>query len=168
MIRDRIWNELCDAKKSDFYLGGYLSYLRTKRKRFNMYKIVFAIAGIAVNNWLPNSSLVVLFILTLFELLKDIIPELSVDEKLMDKLPEYRMFYVNKFEQLDRLFLLLNDESISETNATEEYFRIREINIRIEDLDNSIHLPEKKKIFLKAESKFNVFINNMYDLRSNE
>ncbi|NGM65429.1 hypothetical protein [Sphingobacterium sp. SGR-19] len=164
MIRDRIWNELCDAKKCDLYLGGYLSYLRAKRKRFNMGKIVFAIAGIAVNNWLPNSSLVVLFTLTLFELLKDIIPELSVDEKLMDKLPEYRMLYVSKFDNLDRLFLMLNDESISKAGATEEYFKIREINIRIEDMDNSIHLPEKKKIFSKAESKFNIFINNMYNL----
>ncbi|WP_312398395.1 hypothetical protein [Sphingobacterium sp.] len=133
-----------------------------------MFKVIFAIAGIVVNNWLPNSSLIVLFILTLFELLKDIIPELSVDEKLMDKLPEYRMLYVNKFDQLDKLFLLLDSKTISEEIATEEYFKIRQMNIRIEDLDNSIHLPEKKRIFSKAESKFNIFAHNMYNLETDQ
>lgn len=163
MIRERIWNELCDAKKSDFYLSGYLSHLRTKRKRFNMYKIIFAIGGIVINQWVPNSSLVVLFILTLLELLKDIIPQVSVDEKLMDKLPEYRMLYVYKFEQLDKLFLYLENSSLTDSEAMDEYLKIRKIDIRIEDLDNTIHLPVKRRIFENADLKLKVFISNMYD-----
>ncbi|WP_257658748.1 hypothetical protein [Parapedobacter lycopersici] len=133
-----------------------------------MLKIIASIGGIAAEKWLSNSSLVVLMLLTFSELLKEIIPALSIDEKLLDKLPEYRMLYVNKFEQLDRLFIQLENTILSEAEATEEYFKIREISIRIEDLDNSIHLPEKKKLYDRAISKFDVFIHNMYDLEDGD
>jgi hypothetical protein len=100
----------------------------------------------------------------LFELLKEVIPELSVDEKLMDKLPEYRMLYVNKFEELDKLYYEINSENITEDEAKTQYYKIREINLRIEDLDNSIHLPEKLKVFRKSLLKTEVYMKNAFDL----
>ncbi len=168
MIADRIWNDLYDAKKNDFYLSGYLGYLRTKRQRINSLKIIVAFVGIILNKWLDNSSLITLSILTLFELLKEVIPELSINEKLMDKLPEYRMLYVNKFEELDKLYYEIDSENITEEEAKTQYYKIREINLRIEDLDNSIHLPEKLKVFNKAELKTKVYMTNCYHINEGQ
>lgn len=163
MIADRIWNDLYDAKKNEFYLSGYLSSLRTKRKNINSGKIIFSIIGIIINKWVDNSSLIALSLLTLFEILKEVIPQLSVDEKLMDKLPEYRMLYVKKFEDLDKLYYEIDSGNITDEEAKIQYYKIREINYRIEDVDNSIHLPEKMKVFKKAESKTEIFMNNSYN-----
>lgn len=163
MITNRIWNELCDAKKNEYYLSAYLASIRSKKKRINFIKIIIALAGIIVNIWLDKSSLYTLISLTLFEVLKEFIPYLSIDENLVDKIPEYRMLYVNKFQELDALYLKVKNEIIPENEIIDKFLNIRQLDLRIQDIDNSIHLPEKKKIFKKAEDKLTIFIQSMYN-----
>jgi len=163
MITNRIWNELCDAKKTDYYLSGYLASIRTKKKKINLIKIIIALAGIITNIWFDKSSLYTLTFLTLFEVFKEFLPFLSIEENLIDKIPEYRMLYVNKFQELDALYLKVKNKTIPENEIMDKFLALRQLDLRIQDLDNSIHLPEKKKIFKKAEDKLAIFIQSMYN-----
>lgn len=167
-VDNRVWNELCDAKKYDYYLSEYLRDLRTRRKNINFGIIIISIIAIALENWVNNASFFTLLGLTVFQIIKDIFPLISVDEKLIDKLPEYRMLYVQKFELLNRLYFDIEQDKISDEEATQEYFKIREMNIRIEEMDNSLHLPEKNKLFKTAVNKSLTYMKNYFELELDE
>lgn len=167
-LETKVWNELYDAKKNETYLCRYLGFLRAKRKKINIGIIICALVGLILERWVNNASFVTLSLFVLLQLFKEIIPILSVDEKLLDKLPEYRMLYVQKFELLNKLYFDMECKNIDVKAAQNEYFRIREMNLRIEDLDNSIHLPEKKDLFAIAETDTAIYMSNFFGLQLTE
>ena len=162
VLEQMVWNELYNAKKNDNYLAGYLSSIRAKRKRINISVIIGATLGLILEKWVTNASFVTLSLFVFVQLFKEIFPFLAVDEKLIDKLPEYRMLYVQKFELLNKLYFDMQCKNVDADTAQTEYFKIREMNLRIEDLDNSIHLPEKKEVFRKAESNTRIYMSNFF------
>ncbi|WP_454880622.1 hypothetical protein [Sphingobacterium detergens] len=168
MIEYRIWNELYTAKKNDYYLSKYLAYLRDKRDKISLAKAAIAIIGIILNVWVKNSSIVTLVALTLFEFFKEMIPIISIDEKLIDRIPEYRMLNVDKYEALDRIFLKLRSKDITEKQAQDQYNRIRVIDRRMEEIDNSIKLKVRKKLFKEADEKTKTHMENMYNFENEE
>lgn len=154
------------AKKNDFYLAGYLNAIRSKRKNLRRGTIILIVGFIAIDKFFPNESNTSLYGLTalgLFELFKEIIPAFGIDENLLDRLPEYRMLYVQKFQKLEKLYHSIEQNTIIPSKADKEYFGIKELfDSRIEELDNSIHLPEKSKIKADADKNADTYMNNIY------
>lgn len=163
-IRHKTWNEMYTAKKNSYYLAGYLSYLRAKKKKIRMFILLSMVIFITAQKFYPNSALFGLSFLAFFEIFKEIFPSLAVDENLIDRLPEYRMLYVQKFQKLELLYHKIDEESIKPDRAEKEYFSIKNsFDIRIEEIDNSIHLPEKKKIKKIGDQKADTYLDNIYD-----
>jgi len=162
-LSDYVWNDIHDSKKYECYLAYYLQSLRTKKKQIRWIVIVISIVFIVIDKWFGNAAYFGLTILAVFELFKEIIPGISVDENLIDRLPEYRMLYVQKCQKLQSLYYKLDENIIILEDAELEYFEIKNtIGLRIEELDNALHIPEKKRLFDKADKNTTINLNNMY------
>lgn len=168
-LKDQVWSEMYDAKKYEYYLSGYLRRLRNIRKNTQAAILVISAVGLLIDrDKYQNAPFIVLLIVTAAQFLKEVIPVLNIDDKLLEKLPEYRMLYVRKFEALHELFFGLDNDLIDFDQAKNVYFEIRKMNVPIQELDNSLHLPDKKEVLRKALHKANIYMNNLYPSEPNE
>ena len=161
MIRDRIWNELSDTKKEEQYLCFYLALAKRRKRVFKLLLIIVSVLGLAL---IQNTqvSAIIFALIVIVEVVKNLIPEIFPDEHLIEKLPEYRMLVVNKFQKLDELWMKLDLGIITNEEATEIYFQIRKDDPQIEAMDNSIYMPRNKKLKAKADREYSIYIENHY------
>ena len=161
IIRDRIWNELIDANKDEQYLCYYLALAKRRKRIFKLLLIVVSILGLALAQNTKVTA-IIFSLIVLVEVVKNLIPEIFPDEHLIEKLPEYRILKVNKFQKLDELWMKLNLGILSEEEASEQYFLIRKDDAQIEAMDNSIYLPPKKKLLQRADTELKIYVENHY------
>ncbi len=163
-LNARVWNEMIDAKRTDFYLSRYLQGLKRRKQKYKFYLITISLVGAFIQFATAETfiSPIILLIIAAAEVFKNLLPELYPDESLLEKLPEYRMMYVLKFEKLDELYINMINDRISEDDAFEEYFSIRKGNSQIESFDNSICLPEKKSATKWSDKQTDAYIANHY------
>lgn len=162
-LLDLVWNDIFDSKKGEYYLAYYLQSLRTKKKQIRWIVIAISILFIVSDKWFGNAAYIGLTLLSLFELFKEVIPGIAIDENLIDRLPEYRMLYVQKCQKLQLLYYKLDENIINLEDAELEYFEINNtIGLRIQELDNALHIPIKKQLFKTADEKTKIHLNNIY------
>lgn len=161
-IEHRIWHELMDSKKQDQYLCYYLAKVKQRKRWYKVGLIVISVLGIALTQVSSVYPTAILVLIVIVEILKNMIPEFFPDEQLIEKLPEYRMMYVMKFEKLDELWVKYKAKKFTEDEAINEYFLIRKDNAQIEAMDNAIWLPEKNKLMKKSDSDLATYVENHY------
>jgi|SRR5690606_14012347 len=163
IIRERIWHELNDSKRDELYLCYVLALAKTRKRIFKFLLISVSVLGLAlVQN--TQVSAIIFALIVLVEVLKNLIPEIFPDEQLIEKLPEYRMLKVNKFQKLDELWMKLNMGLMSNEEATEQYFSIKKDDPQMEALDNSIRLPENNRLLNKAQEQLKIFVADHYGI----
>lgn len=165
-IKNRIWNELFDAKKNDQYLSEYLRKVKQRKRWYKIALILIGVIGLVLNQLQINKiySSLIFALIVITEVLKNMIPEWFPDEALIEKLPEYRMMYVQKFEKLDELWMKVSLDKLTEEEAFQEYFNIRKINSQLEAMDNSIWMPDDKNLMDKATNDTTIYAENHYGI----
>lgn len=161
-IEHRIWNELLDCKKCDEYVIAHLARVKDWNSRYRILLTIGTFLGGASFFWDEMGPLIACGVLTLIQLGEKLIPMLATDEKTIKSISEYRLKYVNKFEELDKLWCELRFNDLDPRIAFERYFEIRSCNIDIETFDNTLRINIGKKMQKKADQKALIYIENHY------
>ncbi|MGJ1296531.1 hypothetical protein ACR777_20130 [Sphingobacterium spiritivorum] len=169
-LRLRIWEDLYDAKKAEEFLSLYLA---NKRKWKNGYSIIIASASILgpiatffqdQYDILKYSPITACIIILFAQLIDKALPSLLIDDFTISKLSEYRIKYVQYYEKLDRLWSEFDTDRITEDEAFERFFELKEYNIQLQELDNSILINGNNNLYEKANNRADLYMNKHFEI----
>lgn len=124
MIKDRVWEDLCDSFFYEEFLGSYIKRKRLVKKIAKVTTISLNIIGLAGWYRFSNQSLIwliLLFSVMVFNLVKDIF--IISDEKLyiLDRVNQFYIEYSRKFEDL---WCDVFEEKITDKQANGKYKKL--------------------------------------------
>ena len=152
-MRDRIWNELTQAKFNSEFATLYAEKQRVYLRRFNVFILVFSGGG--VMGWtlwkdFPLASCIIIASISLIRLLQ---PHLIMNDKQISNLDSISRFYFNYYNKLERLWYDLEHSTIDNELAKESFFEIKHSEDEINQTINETIKSKPQK--LVKESKEN-------------
>lgn len=153
IIRNKIWNDLLDAKKGAEYLILYISKQRRLRKIFRITTIILSASGIfSALNELPVPAVISFILIGIMQILQSIENEIILTDKDLDCFIKLRLLYNEKIVLLEKLWFDFESKHINEILAKRRLFDIMEFGKKIEELDSSLVINFFKKLDEKAEN----------------
>ncbi|MFN6945066.1 MAG: hypothetical protein ACK4ND_08960 [Cytophagaceae bacterium] len=151
MIRDNIWYDMIHLKHGEVYLAHYLGLQKTIRKWFKIITLIFSGSGIF--SWAIWGSgtfaVIACIVIAVIQILSLIEGQIIANESDLEKIGLLRNKYLSYFNKVEKLWVDFNAKRISETEATEKFFKLRKKSEQIEVLDNELHII-KLGILIKA------------------
>ena len=152
-MRDRIWNELTQAKFNSEFATLYAEKQRVYLRRFNVLILLFSSGGVMGWTFWKDFPLFSCIIIASVSLLRLLQPHLIMNDKQISNLDNIIRFYFNYYNKIERLWYDLEHCTINNEIAKELFFEIKhseeEINQTINETIKS--KPDK----LVKESKQN-------------
>lgn len=158
-LRTRIWEDLYDSKKYEEFLSLYLAAKRRNKSAYNVTIALLSVLGALLTflskemDVLKNSAVVACLLIIVVQLADKALPSWLINDEEISKLSDYRIKYVTFYEKLDRLWCEFENESISYKNAFERYFDLRQMNIELQQLDNSVLIKINGKLLSLANDR---------------
>lgn len=168
LIEGLVWNELVHAKYWEQYLSEYMGNRIDWRKRINTITILLSVIGATswkfwsipgVGEW---ASVVILILIAGLQLISALQKEIVVDNDTLQSLAKLRTLYIGYFNKLERLFIHNEEKSISPQEVEKQYFSLRETVYPIEELKDSLNIPELKKVKEKGEREVWKYLEARY------
>ncbi len=152
-MRERIWNELVQAKFNIEFSTLYAERQRLHLRRFNILVLFFSTGG--VMGWkfwdtLPLLSCVIIAVISLVRLLQ---PHIIMNEKQIGNLDNISKFYFNYYNKLEKLWYDSEHETINFEKTKKLFFIIKASEEEINQIVNET-LKSKPKDLI-AQSKLN-------------
>ncbi len=151
-MRDKIWNELCQSRFSIELALLYEENSRIFKKYSTIGILVFSSSGIVGWKIWDVYPVIACIITTLLTILKIIQPHIISDEKLKGMI-KINNFYFSYFNKLDKLWMNLNDNSIDESKAKNEFYKIKESEKEILNVVNENIIKPTKRLKHIAENR---------------
>lgn len=173
-LRNRIWEDLYDSKKSEEFLSLYLASKKNNKTIYDVTIATISILGAiltTVQNQfeiLKNSAFIACLIIIIVQLADKALPNLLIKDDVINKLSEYRIKYVTLYENLDLLWCEFEDQRINYDEAFERYFSFRKLNIALQELDNSVLIKENKRLNKIAEERAQIHMDKHFYQCNNE
>ncbi len=152
-MRDRIWNELVQAKFNIEFATLYAERQRLYLRRFNILVLFFSTGG--VMGWsfwdgIPLLSCVIIAVISLLRLLQ---PHIIMNDKQISNLDSISKFYFNYYNKLEKLWYDYEYETINFEKTKKLFFNIKASEEAINQIVNET-LKSKPKDLI-TESKLN-------------
>ncbi len=152
-MRDRIWNELVQAKFNIEFATLYAERQRLYLRRFNILVLFFSTGG--VMGWsfwdgIPLLSCVIIAVISLLRLLQ---PHIIMNDKQISNLDSISKFYFNYYNKLEKLWYDYEYETIDFEKTKKLFFNIKASEEAINQIVNET-LKSKPKDLI-TESKLN-------------
>ena len=161
-METKIWYEFVHYKHGDDYLVLYMNRLKTVRKTVNISTLIFSTSGIfSWTFWiyLPVVTSCLTAIIQLFRLVENqIIPS----DKDIEQVAKLRDMYFDHANKLERLCIDSRNKEITEQQATDRFFELREAAKEIKTVNNKINIQEIIKLQDKADIKTNDYIKQYH------
>lgn len=136
-MRDRIWNELAQAKHNVEFSALYCDEQRKFIKWFNIVILIFSTGGVMGWKVWDDIPLIACLVISTVSLLRLLQPQLIMSDKQLIILDQIHIFYCNYYNQLEKLWYEYEDKRINDSDATTEFFKIKnsetEIGIKVSD-----------------------------------
>lgn len=161
-METKIWYEFVHFKHGDDYLVLYMKRLKSVRKTVNISTLVFSTSGIfSWTFWiyLPVVTSCFTAIIQLFRLIENqIIPS----DKDIEQVARLRDLYFDHANKLERLCIDYRNKELTEQQATDRFFELRETAKEIKTFNNKINIQEIIKLQDKADIKTNDYIKQYH------
>jgi hypothetical protein len=162
-IEDKIWYDLVDTKFGDEYLILYLSRQRTIRKWFKISTIVLSAGGIfSAFQSLQIPTMIFCTVTGVMQILTSIENFIIHSEDDLDSLSNLRMKYYDRLTKLEILWHNLDSKKITEEQATDDFFNLRQSSSEIENIDNKLNIRSYNKLRYKADLKARDYLKTYY------
>lgn len=161
-IRQRIWEDLYQCKYQTEYITRYLAQSKDFAKWYKAILIVLAATGAIGWQFDKEVAFFICILIFLSQVGESLQNLFVLDDSKIAEMGEYRLMYVKYFDGLDLLWTSLELNVISEQDALERYFQIREDAMAIETFDNKIRIKTRSKLITKAESTALLYMNRHY------
>jgi hypothetical protein len=163
-ILDHIWVDFCHARLGDEYLVLYSGRQKEIRRWFKIVTILLSAEGIFSAFKDAKIPTVISFIVIgIIQLLSTIENQLIRSEKEVDEIGKLRVFYYERSNKLEKLFLEFRDDKITDDDARSQLFALRGAAVEIEELDTKLNIKKHKKLFLKADTLAKKQLNQYYN-----
>lgn len=162
-MRNRLWNELCQAKHNSRYCIFLLAYRRKIVNWFTIVILLFSSAGIM--GWpfwdqLPLFSCVIISVIQLLRLLQ---PHFMPTERQLDKLDNVVDFYFDYYNKLEKLWFDYENDRKSEEDVQTEFYEIKDLEKPINKIINEIVKSTNKNIQQKCDYEVRDYINKVFN-----
>lgn len=165
-MRDRIFQELSQAKFNTVYTSLYSDYKRKKVKQYNKVIIIISAIGGVLGSIIPDqygkgTAIIFCFLITVISILKEIMPK-YFNENEIHNIDKILSFYTKYHEKIEQLWYEFENNRISDSKATKQFYNIKETEENINELVNSI-MVEKPQFLVEQATKITTdFINRVY------
>lgn len=161
-MRDKIWYELVNTKYGDEYLCYYISSQQGTRKWFKISTLLLSAGGIfSAFRELKIPTIISLIGIGVVQLATMVESYVIHTEKDIDDLAKLRILYYEKCNQLEKLFI--NLENFKGTEASDHFFTIRENSKEIETLATRLHIKQRRKLMQKADINTRNYLITYYE-----
>jgi len=163
MFRNRLWNELTQAKHNEEFSTIFSDYQRKWLKVFNVIVLTFSTAG--VMGWkiwesTPLVACIIIAVISLFRLLQ---PQILFDEKKLTQLESIHDFYFNYYNKLENLWFDYENEKYNENEAQEIFFQLKQSEEKVNKSVNELIVWKPKKLVLLAKANSNTYFKQIFN-----
>lgn len=150
-MRDKIWYEMCHIKYGDSYLAHYLFRQKSIRKWFKILTLVFSTGGVFGWKIWVGIPVIACILISFMQLINLVENQIIINEKEINKICELRNKYVSYFNKLEKLWTDFDADRISEQEASEQFYLLRQDGADLETRDNELHISIFKKLCTRAD-----------------
>lgn len=167
-LRNRIWEDLFDAKKNEEFLSLYLASKRSNRNSYGIAIALISVLGAVLTflqgqvEYLRNSALVACLLIVIIQLADKALPGWLISDEEINRLSEYRIKYVTFYERLDRLWCEFENGKLSYSQVFDSYFNLREVNIELQQLDNSVLIKVNDRLTEEAKGRAQIHMDKHF------
>lgn len=140
-------------KYGDTYLVYYLGRQKTTRKWFKIFTLVFSTGGVLGWTIWDYVPIIACGLIALMQLVTVIENQIVPSDKDVDNVAELRNKYIFYFNKLEKLWVEFGSNILTEQQATEQFYNLRQIGADIEAIDNKLHIRKIKKLCDKADTE---------------
>lgn len=162
IARNRIWEELKQAKANIICLQKYTDKRRANNRCYNGFVAVtvsVGALGYAIDEYIPFvTSILVGFV----SITKSIMPNFLQTEPELSDLDGLSDFYVRYMNSLEKIWYDFDNEFIDEQNTMNSFFRLKESECDKESLFNRGVRNISKKLQKKIDDEAEEYINRVY------
>jgi hypothetical protein len=152
-FRERIWDELAQAKFHENYSCELISYQRNVLNFYNITIAVFSTGGIMGWKFWETMPLISCSIISIIALLKFISPHIIPSEKQIEKVNNIIDFYTAFYSKIEELWYKSQGGRISNADLEKIFFEIKNTEKEINKTVNEIIKRPNKSLIKKAEEK---------------
>jgi|ERR1035437_6754239 hypothetical protein len=159
---EKIWYEFIHYKSGDYYLVLYIDKIKLTRKIANISTLLLSTTGILswkIWVYLPAVTSSIIALIQAFRLIEN---ELIPSDKEIEKLYKLREMYYEHSILLENLFIDFRSEEISERDAKQNFFALREKTKEIKSFNNRTNVQISKRLQDKADKKTTEYINQYH------
>lgn len=168
IARNRIWEELKQAKSNILCLQKYIDKRRAYNRCYNGIVALIASAGAlgyAINELIPfAASLIVGFI----SIVKSIMPSFLQTEPELSELDGLSDFYVRYMNSIEKIWYDFNHDFTEEKETMEFFFKLKESECDKESLLNRGVRNISKKFQKEIDDEAEEYINRVYFTKKDE
>lgn len=162
IARNRIWEELKQAKANILCLQKYTDKRRAKNRLYNSFIAITASAGAlgyAVNEYVPFvTSITVGFV----SIVKSIMPGFLQTEPELSELDGLSDFYVRYMNSIEKIWYDFDHNFVEEKETMEFFFKLKESECDKESLLNRGVRDISKKFQKEIDRDAEEYINRVY------
>lgn len=165
-MRNRLWNELTQAKHDIEYVNLYLDRQKSISNWFNISVLVFSTSGILGWKIWDNLPIIACIIVSIISLLKLLQPHIFMDEKSLSKINQVQLFYCKYFNKLEDLWYQFEKEELPETIVRQNFFQIIEAEVEINKILNELSIKKPKRLVKKAKQYSDDYFYRVFNVKN--
>jgi hypothetical protein len=163
-VLDHIWVDFCHAKLGDEYLVLYSGRQKEIRRWFKIITILLSAEGIfSAFKEAKIPTIISFSVIGVIQLLSSIENQVIRSEKEIEEIGRLRIFYYDRSNKLEKLFLEFRENKIKSDNARAELFALRDTAKEIEELDTKLNIKRHNKLLQKADALAKKYLKQYYD-----
>lgn len=162
-MRNRLWNELCQAKHNSRYCISLLAHRRKVVNWFAMIILIFSGAGIMGWPFWKELPLVSCVIISVIQLLRLLQPHFMPTERQLDKLDSVVDFYFDYYNKLEKLWFDYENDRKSEEDIQTQFYEIKDSEKPINKIINEIVKSTNKKIQQKCDNEVRAYLSTVFN-----
>lgn len=161
-MEDKIWYEMVHTKYGDTYLALYLNRQRIIRKWYSVFMLLFSTSGILGWKLWTVIPVIACGLISAMQLVKLIENQFILTDSDLEKVSELRNRYISYFNKLEKLWTDFDAKRLTEEQATEQFYQLRQVGAEIEAYDNKLLISKIKKICDKADLDSRNYFNQYH------
>jgi hypothetical protein len=162
-MKNKIWYDMVHTKYGSIYLALYLHRQKAIRKWATIMTLIFSGSGVfgwTIWTTIPVICCVLVSAIQLFRLIEN---KIILSDEEISKIGNLLTRYNAQFNELEKLWGAFFNEKITEDEATEQFYKLRQISAGIDADDNKLHINGKiKKLADEANKKTTDYINQYH------
>ncbi len=161
-MRDKIWYEMMHTKYGDAFLALYLNRQRTIRKWYIVFMLLFSTSGVLGWKLWVAIPIIACGLIAVMQLVRLIENQFILTDNDLDKVSDLRNRYISYFNKLEKLWTDFNAKRLTEEQATDQFYQLRQVGADIEAFDNKLHISKIKKLCNIADTETRNYFNQYH------